>query len=67
MSELTCEEWTAVTPLPAEGTPQRLEWDEFIRFVNELYPDWASIQLGGDHLSRQEYERHYRQYYVANP
>jgi hypothetical protein len=67
MTELTCEEWTAVTLLPVEGTPQRLEWDEFIRFVNELYPDWASIQLGGDHLSRQEYERHYRQYYAENP
>ena len=67
MSQLTCEKWTAGTPLPAEGTPQWLEWDEFIRVVNELYPDWASIRLGGARLSRQEYEWHYKQHDVENP
>jgi hypothetical protein len=46
--------------LPPVGTPGRREWDLTIRDVNELYPDWSAITVGGARLERETYERHYK-------
>jgi hypothetical protein len=43
--------------LPPIGTPERLVWDDTIRQVNELYPDWASIGVANARLSRTTYEK----------
>jgi len=54
---------TDITHLPLEGTPERLEWDLTIREANELYPDWASINIGKARLQRETYEQHYKECY----
>jgi hypothetical protein len=54
---------TDITYLPPEGTPERLEWDLTIREANELYPDWASINIGKARFRRETYEQHYKEGY----
>ena len=55
-----------ITHLPPFGTPERQEWDDTIREVVELYPDWSAIGVGGACLRRETYERHYKEYYEDN-
>jgi hypothetical protein len=49
-----------VARLPADGTPERTEWDRTIRQANELYPDW-SICVGTARCRRETYARLSRQ------
>ncbi len=51
---------TDIGYLPPEGTPERLEWDLTIREANELYPDWASINIGRARFRRETYELLYK-------
>jgi hypothetical protein len=50
--------------LPPVGTLERLEWDLTIRQANELYPDWASINIGRARFTRETYEQDYKEYYT---
>ncbi len=54
---------TDIGYLPPEGTPERREWDLTIREANELYPDWASINIGTARFRRETYEQNYKECY----
>jgi len=60
MAERLDDVLTDITSLPPEGTPERLEWDCAIREVNELWPDWASINMGEARFRRETYEQLYK-------
>jgi hypothetical protein len=63
MVETPHEVLTDITALPPDGTLDRREWDFTIRQANELYPDWASINIGKVRFRRQTYEQHYKECY----
>ena len=63
MAEVLDDVLTDITYLPPAGTPERLEWDVTIREANELYPDWASINIGQVRFRRETYEHHYKECY----
>jgi tetratricopeptide (TPR) repeat protein len=42
--------------LPLGGTLERREWDQTIGEANELFRDWAAINVGKGRLRRQMYE-----------
>ncbi len=52
--------------LPTPGTPERQQWDRTIRDANELYPDWATINVGKTRFRREVYEKRYKAYYEGN-
>lgn len=63
MADLPDDGLTDIACLPPDGTPERLEWDFTIREANELYPDWASINIGNNCFRRVTYEHHYKECY----
>jgi len=51
---------TDLDQLPPVGTPERREWDDTVREVNELFPDWWAINVGKARLRRETYDQHYQ-------
>jgi hypothetical protein len=64
MANTSQEVLADVGELPPVGTLERLEWDLTIRQANELYPDWASINIGRARFKRETYEQDYKEYYT---